>query len=311
MLWMMVPGTIGLAATQVNILVNTILATSQGRGAVSWLNYAFRLMQFPIGLFGVSLASATLPVVSALWVRKDVEGVERTLTQSLKQVFAINLPASAGLAFLGVPILELIFQYGRFQASDTRATALALAMYAVGLTAYSAVKVLVPACYALGNTRVPVLSSFLAVAVTIVLNLIMVRPFGYWGLALGTSVAALVNSAFLLIAVRKLIEAGGGRFPYRPLITSFLKHLTIALVMGVVCWASARGLASLLPEQILGADLGKLGLVFGRLFRTGLLVAEGIGIVLLLSRLLGVTETTDALQLFIGKLKKKLSRPQS
>jgi putative peptidoglycan lipid II flippase len=306
----MIPGTIGLAATQINILVNTILATSQGPGAVSWLNYAFRLMQFPIGVFGVSLASATLPVISAQWVRRDLAGVEQTLTQSLKQVFAINLPASAGLAFLGVPILQLIFQYGRFQASDTQATALALAMYAIGLTAYSAVKVLVPACYALGNTRVPVLSSFLAVAVTIVLNLLMVRPFGYWGLALGTSIAALVNSAFLLVAVRKLIEEGGGRFPYRPLLTSLLKHAFIALAMGVICWASAWEMAHLLPEDPRWLGLGRFGLVLARFLRTGLLVAEGIGVVLILSRLLGVTETTETLQLFIGKLKKKLSPPQ-
>ncbi len=157
MLFMMVPGTVGLAATQVNILVNTVLATSQGPGAVSWLNYAFRLMQFPIGIFGVSIASATLPKVSQQWVRQDIAGVSATLVRSLRTVFAVNLPASAGLAFLGFPIIELIFQYGRFRPDDAKATAWALAMYAIGLTAYSAVKVLVPACYALGNTRVPVI----------------------------------------------------------------------------------------------------------------------------------------------------------
>ena len=100
----------------------------------------------------------------------------------MKNVFAVNLPASAGLAFLGLPIIELIFQYGRFYPQDTQATAMALAMYAVGLTAYSAVKVLVPACYALGNTRIAVLSSVLSVILTITLNLIMVKSCGYWGL---------------------------------------------------------------------------------------------------------------------------------
>jgi hypothetical protein len=124
-------------------------------------------------------------------------------------------------------------------------------------------------------------------------------------------VAALVNSTFLLLAVRKLIEEGGGKFPYRPLITSFLKHLTIALAMGAACWASARGLSHVLPEEMLGEGMGKFGIFLGRLFRTGFLVAEGVGIVLLLSKVLGVTETTDALQLFAGKLKKKLSRPQT
>ena len=212
MLLMMVPGTIGLAATQVNLLVNSILATSQGPGAVSWLNYAFRLMQFPIGIFGVSLASATLPKVSRQWAHRDVKGVSETLTHSIRSVFAINLPAAAGLIFLGYPIVELIFQYGRFYPEDTRATSAALAMYSVGLVAYSIVKVLVPACYALGNTRLPVISSVLAVGVTIILNLMMVKSFGYWELALGTSIAAIFNGTFLLGAIRGLIRKSRGNF---------------------------------------------------------------------------------------------------
>ncbi len=148
MVALMGPGMVGLAATQVNVLVNSVLATSQGPGAVSWLNYAFRLMQFPIGIFGVSLAAATLPRVSAQWVARDAAGAAETLSKSLRHVLAINLPASAGLAFLGVPIVQLLFEYGPFSSQDTQATALALTAYAVGLTAYSAVKVLVPVCYA-------------------------------------------------------------------------------------------------------------------------------------------------------------------
>ena len=127
---------------------------------------------------------------------REYSGSRETLTHSIRSVFAINLPASAGLDFLGFPIIELIFQYGRFNTADTEATATALAMYSVGLTAYSAVKVLVPACYALGNTRLPVLSSVLAVLFTIILNLLMVKPFGYWGLALGTSLAAFSMRPF-------------------------------------------------------------------------------------------------------------------
>ena len=126
MLKLMVPGTLGLAATQINILVNSVLATSAGPGAVSWLNYAFRLMQFPIGVFGVSLAQATLPRVSAQWVRGEVGPAAQTLHKSLAQVFAINLPAAAGLAALGVPLISVLFEHGRFGASDTAQTAMAL-----------------------------------------------------------------------------------------------------------------------------------------------------------------------------------------
>jgi putative peptidoglycan lipid II flippase len=313
-LWLMVPGTIGLAATQINILVNTILATSQGTGAVSWLNYAFRLMQFPIGIFGVSLAAATLPRVSTQWVRGDLAGVQATLTRSLSQVFAINLPASAGLAFLGFPIIELIFQYGRFQASDTRATALALAMYSVGLTAYSAVKVLVPACYALGNTRIPVLSSVLAVLMTISLNLLTVRQFGYWGLALGTSLAAVFNAAFLVFAIRSLMREARGEFPARPLLRSLLQHGAIALGMGVLCWASYRGLLSVCPDVLFlrlfgaGAGWGRAGVPLVRGIRLGLLILEGGIFALLAAKALGARETLEVLDLFTEKLKKKLRR---
>ncbi len=311
MLWMMVPGTVGLAATQINLLVNTVLATSQAPGAVSWLNYAFRLMQFPIGVFGVSLAQATLPRVSKQWVDKDIAGVEATLTQSLRQVFAINLPASAGLAFLGYPIIELIFQYGRFYSEDTRATALALAMYSVGLTAYSAVKVLVPACYALGNTRVPVISSVLAVLLTLVLNLIMIKPFGYWGLALGTSLAAIFNSLFLIHAIRRLLEAAGGRLVLGPMIEAFLKHLGVALCMGAACLASHRLLGTLFPDRVLFEILGKTGLVLSRVIKVGLVTFEGAALVLLLGKLLRLEDTIAVSDIFLKKLKNKLSRQKT
>jgi putative peptidoglycan lipid II flippase len=159
MMLLMIPGTMGLAATQINILVNSVFATSVGAGAVSWLNYAFRLMQFPIGIFGVSLASATLPVFSRAWTDHNYENASLSLLKTVKRVFAINFPASSGLAFLGVPIISLIFEHGRFTHADTVSTAHALAAYAVGLTAYSVVKVLVPICYAIGETRLAVFSS--------------------------------------------------------------------------------------------------------------------------------------------------------
>jgi len=315
MLWMMVPGTIGLAATQVNILMNTILATSQGPGAVSWLSYSFRLMQFPIGVFGVSLGSATLPRISALWVQQDLEGVGNTLNKSLRQVFAINLPAAAGLGFLGYPIIELIFQYGRFYSDDTRQTALALAMYAIGLPAYSSVKVLVPACYAFGNTRIPVISSFVAVGATIVLNLLMVKKFGYWGLALGTSAGAMINFFFLLFSVRSLIGSKKGKFRLLPLATAFLKQSVLALLMGAACYYSYSLLNDTLPDRFFieiieksGMALSKAILPLTRGIKVGIVIFEGVGVVMLLAHIFRLEETTETIQLFSQKLKKKLSR---
>lgn len=308
MLWMMVPGTVGLAATQINILVNTILATSQGTGAVSWLNYAFRLMQFPIGVFGVSLAAATLPAISRQQVAGNFHGVGATLTQSLRQVMAINLPASAGLAFLGYPIIELLFEYGRFYSEDTRATAFALSMYAIGLTAYSAVKVLVPACYALGNTRIPVISSVLAVLATIALNLMMIGPFGYWGLALGTSAAAIMNAGFLLEAIRRLLLVHGVRMEFGQMARTLLGQIAVSMLMGASCWATHRGLNVLLPDAVFIDSLGKTALPFIRTAKVIFLVTEGAILTLLLARIFRLRDTTEAFEFFATKIKKKLQR---
>jgi putative peptidoglycan lipid II flippase len=303
MLALMIPGTIGLAATQINVLVNSVLATSQGPGAVSWLNYAFRLMQFPIGIFGVSLAAATLPRVSRLWVDRDAAGVRETLERSLRHVFAINLPASAGLAFLGPAIVELLFQYGRFGIADTRATAAALAAYAVGLTAYSAVKVLVPACYALGNTRVAVVSSALSVFFTVTLNLLMIRPFGYVGLALATSVAAILNAGFLLASIRGLLRKAGGSFPLLPLVRSFAGHLGAALIMG----AATRLAYDAWIQPIPDGDFAPLA----RSLKVSAGVACGMALTWLIARLAGLDETLEILRMIAEKLKKKLSQRKS
>ena len=308
MLGMMIPGTIGLAATQVNVVINSMLATSQGPGAVSWLGYSFRLMQFPIGLFGVSMAAATLPTVSRLWVEKRYSKVTETLSQSLRHVFAINLPASAGLAFLGAPIIAMIYQYGHFNSEDTLATARALAMYAVGLTAYSAVKVLVPACYAMGNTRVPVISSALTVVVTVVFNLIMIRPFGYWGLALGTSIGALFNSCWLLLFIRRMLARQGEVFHLWPIFRAFLAQLVVALLMGAICYATLLGLNHWAPESGFLEHFGRKSAALVRIAKMLILVLEGGAVVLLLARILGLSDTTQAVDIFTEKLKKKLSR---
>ncbi len=247
MMLLMIPGTVGLAATQINILVNSIFATSVGEGAVSWLNYAFRLMQFPIGIFGVSLAAATLPAFSARWTAQDFSGASGTLGQSVRRVFAINFPASAGLAFLGVPIISLIFEHGRFGPDDTMATAQALAAYAVGLTAYSVVKVLVPVCYAVGETRFAVFSSFFSVLSNLGFNFLFVKTLGFAGLALGTSITAILNSGLLWWLLSKKIRASGADFEDRALLRSCFAYLALSLLMGAVVYALDRYL--LLPLQ--------------------------------------------------------------
>ena len=292
MLFLMGPAVLGLAATQINLLVNSILATSEGTGAVSWLNYAFRLMQFPIGVFGVSLAAATLPTVAGYWTDKNLKGLNQSLTHSLRQVFALNFPASVGLAVLGYPIIEMIFQYGHFTQADTNATAMALACYSIGLVAYSTVKVLVPACYGMGNTKIPVLSSVLSVVLNIALNLYFVRIFGYWGLALGTSLTAFFNASFLLIAIKKIIEKKGKSFHYMPLLKSFITHLVVSAVMGAACYFSYLYLSKELSQTH----------ALARVFKVGVLVFEGVFVVFILAKIFKIKETNEVFQLFYQKL---------
>lgn len=301
MLSMLLPGTVGLAATQLNLLINTILATSQGTGAISWLNYAFRLMQFPIGVFGVSIASATLPRVSEQWVREDYAGTSETLLKSLKAVFAINLPSSLGLMVLSVPLVECIFQYGRFYAEDTRSTASALTMYAVGLTAYSTVKVLVPAYYAFGNTKIPVISSVFSVFTTWSLNSILVQPLGYRGLALGTALASIMNAMFLMITIRRFID-----LDLVKLFRCFLTYLGVSLAMGAFCHFLYHFLLFCVPDRTVFHYFGVFGLVFGRFLRVFILIGGGAGMVVFFAHLLNLSEVVEVTHFFATKLRNKL-----
>ena len=232
-LLMMGPGTIGLAATQVNVFVNTVLATSEGTGAVSWLNYAFRLMYLPTGLFGVSIATATLPAVSRHAAQGDFRAVRSTLAEGLSLMLVMNVPATIGLIVLATPIVRVIFERRAFLPSDTAATAAALQFYAVGLLGYSIVRIASPAFYALGDSRTPVTISIAAVTANGVLNLALVRVLGYRGLALGTSIAALFNAGELIWFLRRRLDG----LDDRRVLSSFARIIVASLMMGLAAVA--------------------------------------------------------------------------
>lgn len=194
---LMIPATIGLSATQINIFVNTSFAASCAEGSVSWLNYAFRLVQLPIGLFGVAFAIAVMPLLARHAAKKDVPAIRKTLVSSLTMVFCLTIPATAGLILLSEPIIRLIFERGAFTALDTVATAQTLTLYAIGLFAYSANKILVPAFYAIDNTRYPVIASFMAVAANIVIITLTIDAFQHKAIALSTSCTMFLNFLFL------------------------------------------------------------------------------------------------------------------
>ena len=235
---LMAPAAIGLAATQVNIFVNTLLASFLPQGSVSWLNYAYRLMQLPIGLFGVAIATVTLAEVARHAARKDMPELKRTLSFSLRFGLFLTLPATFLLIALAHPIVVLLYQHGRFGAGDSWQTAQALWAYAAGLSAFSAVRVMVPVYYALGMTRIPVTISFITIAVNVVLNLVLMGPLQHRGLALATSIASVLNFVLLFEMLRRKIGPMGGRM----LLRSSVKITFAAALAAGAGYLAAHGL---------------------------------------------------------------------
>jgi putative peptidoglycan lipid II flippase len=287
-LLLMGPGTLGLAATQVNIFINTLLATSEGTGAVSWLTYAFRLIYLPIGLFGVSIGTAVLPAVSRHAAVDDFDRVRDTLSRGVSLMLVLSVPATFGLIVLATPIVQLLFQHGRFLPADTTPTAAALRLYAVGLIGYSSARIASPAFYALQQSHVPAIVSACTIAVNIVLSLALVRTLGFRGLALGTSLAALANGALLILLLRRRLDGiGGGR-----LAVAFAKILAASLVMAAVVWVVERGAEAFVAGDGLAAQSIRLALEIG----------SGLGALAASARLLAIAEFREAVTLVRARL---------
>ena len=228
-LLLMVPAIIGLSATQINIFVNTNFAASCAQGSVSWLNYAFRLVQFPIGVFGVALSIATLPVIARYAAVKNMNKLKESYVSSLTMVFCLTIPATVGLILLAEPIIRLIFQHGAFTPYDTTKTAEALSFYALGLFAYAAVKIMVPVFYALNHTRYPVIGSFLTVGANIIIILLTIDHFQHKAIALSTSCTMFFNFLFLSIILHQKLAG----YSLKYLLTGLTKVLFAATTMGV------------------------------------------------------------------------------
>jgi putative peptidoglycan lipid II flippase len=258
-LLLMGPGTIALAATQINLFVNTLLATSQGTGAASWLTYAFRLMYLPIGLFGVSIATAVLPAAARHASIDDAGAVRATVSRGLALMLMLNVPATLGLIALSTPIVRLLFERGEFTVADTAATAAALRLYALGLIGYSTARITSPVFYALGDSRVPVAAGVVSVMVNLAISIVLVRVMGFAGLALGTSLAALSNGTLLLWLLRRRLQGIGGR----RLAATFLKVLAAALAMAATAVAVEQALGRFSPDRSVLMQIARLAAAIG------------------------------------------------
>ena len=279
---LMGPGTIGLAATQVSIFVNTLLATSQGTGAVSWLNYAFRLMYLPIGLFGVSIGTAVLPAVSRHAAVGDLIGIRTTVSRGLAMMLMMNVPATLGLLVLARPIVEFLFEHGQFTAADTEATAALLRLYAVGLIGYSAARIASPTFYALRQSRTAVAVSLASIAGNVALSVTLVAVIGLRGLALATAIAALGHGAMLVILLHRRL----GGIEAERLAIVLAKIFVAGTLMAVAAWGIEYAMTGLLPGQP----------VVRRGVRLAAAIGGGLAVLAAGARLLRIRELDDALR---------------
>ncbi|HKV39925.1 MAG TPA: murein biosynthesis integral membrane protein MurJ, partial [Blastocatellia bacterium] len=278
---LMTPAVVGAAALQVNVVVNSNFASSlPGNGPVSWLAYAFRLMQFPIGVFGIAISTATLPAVSRSAALGRMDQFRRTLATSLRLAFILTIPSAVGLIVLGGPIIALIFQRGGFTFEDTRHTAGALGFYAIGLAGYAAVRILAPAFYALDDAMTPMLASLISILVNLGLNWALAGPLGERGLALSTSVVAILNFALLYELMRRRL----GGLEVRHTVRYAGKVTAAAAVMGAVCWAASHGVSSALAYGGSGST------IMGRMANVVIPVGAGAAVFYGMASFLGLRE---------------------
>jgi putative peptidoglycan lipid II flippase len=242
-LTLMGPAVIAASAVQVNVLINSGFAASitdaSGHvidGPVSWLNIAFRLMQLPLGIFGVAIGTVTLPLVSKSAAVGNMSEFRSILTSGMRLAFLLTIPAAIGLAMLASPIISVIYEHRRFNAEMTRQTAGALQFYAIGLVAYSALKVLTPAFYAIGKRTTPMMVSFLAIGTNLFLNWLFTfrMGWGHRGLAFSTSLVATIN--FLLLY--GLMWRHTGRLETLRMLVGLAKICVAGALLALVCWAA-------------------------------------------------------------------------
>jgi len=240
---LMLPAVIAASAVQINVMINSIFASYLGDGPVSWLSYAFRLMQLPLGVFGVAVATVTLPVIAKASALGEMGRFRATLAKAMRLAVFLTLPSAVGLIFLAEPIIALIYQRGKFLDSDSLHTAEALQFYAIGLVGYSCIKVLSPAFYAINRKWTPMMVSFLSIGMNLALNWLFIFHFqmGHRGLALSTALAATVNFTLLYLLMRHV----SGSLESRAMAFTLVRCLFASVPIGLLGWFSHPWLLSL------------------------------------------------------------------
>jgi len=237
---LMGPSVIAASTTQFNVLINSMFASTLGDGAIFWLAIAFRLMQLPLGLFGVALGTVTLPLLSRLVVAGQMTVFRAELSRALRLMFLLTIPSTIGLMMLAEPIISVLYQHGRFDAYEAAQAAGALRFYAIGLAGYAALKVLVNAFYALDRRKTPMLVSFLAVGLNLLFNWLFTfrLGWGHRGLAFSTACVATLNFLFLYALMRRRLSGLESGHMLRALAKIFAAGAALC----AVCAASSHWL---------------------------------------------------------------------
>lgn len=292
---LMGPAILGNAAVEINVTVNNNLASRLGHGPVSWLSYAFRFMQLPIGVFGFAIAAATLPSISRSAAARNMEMFRQTLSRSIGMVFLLTVPSAVGLAVLGNTIVGAVYEMGEFTSVHTEQTARALAFYAIGLAGFAAAKVLNPAFYALEDSRTPMAVSLCSIAINFAVAVSAVRIFGlgHAGIALATSAVAIFGSVTLFLIMRRRIGGIYGRNLWR----SFMRVTLASAAMGLAVFTTSHGVRAWL-------GVSKLA----RIMDLAVSIPVGLAVVYFACRAMRVPELDMAVQALAGPLRKRLRR---
>lgn len=230
---LVIPRTVGIAAVQINFLVNTILASTLVAGSLAALNYAFLLILLPIGVIAQSIATVLFPTFSRLYAANDLNGLRRAFSTGFRVTLFLTVPATVGLMLLARPIIEILLQRGAFTAESTDMTLLALELFAVGLFAHAGLETITRAFFAMHDTATPVKIGIASVALNIVLSFLLIGPLKQGGLALANSIATILEMFALLYLLRPRLHGVDGRALARSAIKIFVGAIVMALTIGL------------------------------------------------------------------------------
>jgi putative peptidoglycan lipid II flippase len=289
---LMGPSVIAASSTQINVMVNSVFASTLGDGPIFWLSIAFRLMQLPLGLFGVALGTVTLPLLSRLVVAGEMNAFRSELAHGMRLAFLLTIPSTLGLMLLAEPIISVLYQHGKFGAEQAAQAAGALRFYAVGLSGYAALKVLVSAFYALDHRKTPMFVSFLAVAFNLLFNWIFTfrLGWGHRGLAFSTGCVASCNFLLLYALMRHHLRG----LESKRMLVMLGKVAIASLALAALCLAARHWL---MPDWAVQPFWSRLGALL-------VTILSGAAVFVFCGARLGIGELNE----LIGMIRRRLRR---